>query len=123
MNETEKNETITACADATGIDASCRVPLLALFGGAALWLVLGLLLGLAASMSFHKPDMFANCPCLTYGHAQAASNDMLLYGFAIPAALGVMLWVFARLSQVPLALPIVGVAAGNIWHLGVLLGT
>src|SRR5271165_5484714 len=92
-----------------GIDASCRVPLLALFGGAALWLVLGLGLGLVAAMSFHKPDLFADCACLNYGHAQAAANDLLLYGFAMPAALGVMLWIFARLSQAPLALPIVPV--------------
>jgi cytochrome c oxidase cbb3-type subunit 1 len=105
------------------IDASCRVPLLALFGGAALWLVLGLLLGLAAAMSFHAPDMFANCACLGFGRSQAAANDLLLYGFAIPAALGVTLWIFARLSQAPLALPIVPVAAANIWHLGVFIGT
>lgn len=118
MNETEKNT-----ATANEIDASCRVPLLALFGGAALWLVLGLLLGLAAAMSFHKPDLFANCACLTYGRAQAAANDLLLYGFVIPAALGVILWIFARLGQAPLALPIVPVAAANIWHLGVLIGT
>ena len=105
------------------IDASCRVPLLALFGGAALWLVLGLGLGLAAMLSFHAPNMFADCPFLTYGRAQAAANDLLLYGFVIPAALGVMLWIFARLSQAPLALPIVPVAAANLWHVGVLLGT
>jgi cytochrome c oxidase cbb3-type subunit 1 len=115
------DETKSFCT--TGIDASCRVPLLALFGGAALWLVLGLGLGLAAAMSFHAPDMFAGCACLTYGHAQAAANDLLLYGFAIPATLGVMLWIFARLSQAPLALPIVPVVAANIWHLGVLIGT
>src|ERR1017187_4908712 len=84
---------------ANEIDASCRVPLLALFGGAACWLALGLLLGLAAAMSFHKPDLFADCPCLSFGHAQAAANDLLLYGFAMPSALGVMLWIFARLSQ------------------------
>lgn len=111
----------TDCA--TEIDASCRVPLLALFGGAALWLVIGILLGIAAAMSFHKPDMFADCPFLTYGHAQAAANDLILYGFAIPAALGVVLWIFARLSQAPLALPLVSVVAANLWHLGVLLGT
>ncbi len=105
------------------IDASCRVPLLALFGGAALWLVLGLGLGIAAMLSFHAPNMFADCPFLTYGRAQAAANDLLLYGFVIPAALGVMLWIFARLSQAPLALPIVPVAAANLWHVGVLLGT
>jgi cytochrome c oxidase cbb3-type subunit 1 len=118
MNTTE-NKTI--CSNE--IDASCRVPLLALFGGAALWLVLGLLLGVAAAMSFHKPDMFADCPALNFGHAQAAANNLLLYGFAIPAALGVMLWIFSRLSQAPLALPIVPVVAANLWHLGVFVGT
>jgi len=118
MNPTENN---SICPNV--VDASCRVPLLALFGGAALWLVLGLVLGIAAMLSFHKPDLFADCPFLTYGHASAAANDLLLYGFAIPAALGVMLWIFARLSQSPLALPIVPVVAAHLWHVGVLVGT
>ncbi len=99
------------------------MPLLALFGGAALWLVLGLALGLAAVMTFHKPDLFADCPFLTFGRAQAAANDLLLYGFAMPAALGVILWIFARLSQAPLALPLVPIVAANLWHLGVFIGT
>lgn len=117
------NPTETKNLSAPEIDASCRVPLLALFGGAALWLVVGLSLSLAAILTFHKPDMFADCPFLTYGRAQAAANDALLYGFCIPAALGVMLWVFARLSQSELALPLVPVVAANIWHVGVLIGT
>ena len=114
MNQNEKNY--------SAIDASCRLPLLALFGGAALWLVAGLVLQILAAMSFHKPDMFADCACLTYGHAQAAANDAILYGFAIPAALGVILWIFARLSESELLLPLVPFAAANIWHLGVLVG-
>jgi cytochrome c oxidase cbb3-type subunit 1 len=117
------NETDNKTDSPTAIDVSCRVSMLALFGGAALWLVLGLALGLAAAMSFHNPNMFADCPCLTYGRAQAAANDLLLYGFVIPAALGVLLWIFARLSRAPLALPIVSVVAANLWHLGVLIGT
>jgi cytochrome c oxidase cbb3-type subunit 1 len=104
------------------IDASCRVPLLALFGGAAFWLVVGLALSLAAIMTFHKPDMFADCPLLTYGRVQPAANDALLYGFCIPAGLGVMLWIFARLSQTALSLPLVPIVAANLWHLGVLIG-
>ncbi|HUB86909.1 MAG TPA: cbb3-type cytochrome c oxidase subunit I [Verrucomicrobiae bacterium] len=115
MNENEKID--------SAIDASCRVPLLALFGGAALWLVVGLALAIVASLTFHKPDMFADCPWLTYGRALAAANDLLLYGFCIPAGLGVMLWIFARLSQAELCLPLVPIAAANIWHLGVLIGT
>ncbi len=114
MNQNEK--------DYSAIDASCRLPLLALFGGAALWLMLGLMLELAASLSFHAPGMFADCPGLTYGHAQAAANDAILYGFAIPAALGVILWIFARLSESELLLPLVPMVAANIWHLGVFIG-
>ncbi len=106
----------------TALDASCRVPLLALFGGAAFWLVVGLLLSLAAIMTFHKPDMFADCPLLTYGRVQPAANDALLYGFCVPAGLGVMLWIFARLSQAELVLPLVPIVAANLWHLGVLVG-
>ena len=104
------------------IDASCRVPLLALFGGAALWLVAGLALSLVAIMTFHKPDLFADYAWLTYGRTQAAANDLLVYGFCIPAGLGVMLWIFARLSQSELCLPLVPIAAANLWHLGVLIG-
>src|ERR1700690_3772763 len=104
------------------IDASCRVPLLALFGGAALWLVVGLVLALVASIKFHAPDFLGGCPLLTYGRVQPAANDAVLYGFCIPAALGVILWSFARLRQTELVLPLVPVVAANLWHLGVLIG-
>lgn len=120
MNPTENP---TSSVSSNEIDASCRVSLLALFGGAALWLVAGLALGIVAVLTFHKPDLFADCPCLSFGRAQAAANDLLLYGFAIPAALGVLLWIFSRLSQAPLALPLVPVVAANLWHLGVFIGT
>lgn len=105
------------------IDASCRVPLLALFGGAAVWLIAGLALALIASIKFHAPEFLAGCPCLTYGRVIAASNDLLLYGFTIPAILGVTLWVFVRLSQAPLCVPLASVIAANLWHVGVLIGT
>ncbi|HUE37558.1 MAG TPA: cbb3-type cytochrome c oxidase subunit I [Candidatus Acidoferrum sp.] len=114
MNQTEK--------DYSAVDASCRVPLLALFGGAALWLVVGLALEIVASLTFHMPDLFACCQYLTYGRVLPAANDLIVYGFAIPAALGVILWIFARLSEAELVLPLVPIAAANIWHLGVFIG-
>jgi cytochrome c oxidase cbb3-type subunit 1 len=117
MNVNETNDLSTA-----RIDTSCRAPLMALFGGAALWLMAGLVLALIASIKFHASGFLADCPFLTYGRLQPAANDAILYGFAIPAALGVMLWIFARLSQVELVLPLVPLVAANIWHLGVLIG-
>jgi cytochrome c oxidase cbb3-type subunit 1 len=107
---------------ASPIEASCRVPLLVLLSGAALWLVVGSVLAMMASIKFHAPDFLADSACLTYGRVQPAANNALLYGFCIPSALGVTLWIFARLSQTPLCLPFVPVAAAFFWHLGVLVG-
>jgi len=106
----------------SAIDASCRVPLLVLFGVAAIWLIIGLALEIIASLVFHNPDWLANCPFLTYGRVLPAANDAILYGFVMPAALGVMLWIFARLSESELLLPLVPIVAGNIWAVGVLVG-
>jgi cytochrome c oxidase cbb3-type subunit 1 len=114
MNQNDKNY--------SAVDASCRVPLLAMFGVAVVWLIVGLALALIASLTFHKPDLFACCQYLTYGRVLPAANDAILYGFAIPAALGVVLWIFTRLSETELLLPILPVAAANIWFLGVLIG-
>jgi cytochrome c oxidase cbb3-type subunit 1 len=104
------------------IDASLRVPLLALFGGAAFWLVVSSVLAMIASIKFHAPDFVAHCPWLTYGRVQPAADDALLYGFCIPAGLGVALWLFAQLGQAPLRGAIVPAVAAKLWHLGVLVG-
>jgi cytochrome c oxidase cbb3-type subunit 1 len=116
------NETIQTNPASQEIDASCRVPLLVLFGGAAAWLVIGSLLALVASLTFHMPEKFGDCAWLTYGHLQPAADDALLYGFCIPAGLGVALWIFARLGQSPLRGAFVPVVAAHLWHLGVLVG-
>jgi cytochrome c oxidase cbb3-type subunit 1 len=120
VKATENLSSRTVCTDV--VDASCRLPLIALFGVAAVWLIVGLALALIASLTFHNPEMFDRCSFLTYGHVAAAANDALVYGFAIPAAFGVMLWIFARLSQVELVLPLVPFVAANLWFLGVLAG-
>jgi cytochrome c oxidase cbb3-type subunit 1 len=104
------------------IDASLRVPLLALLGGAAFWLVASSVLAMIASIKFHAPDFLANCPWLTYGRVQPAADDALLYGFCIPAGLGVALWLFAQLGLAPLRGAMVPIVAAKLWHLGVLVG-
>ena len=116
------NETSQTNLDAGKIDRSCCIPLLALVGGAALWLVIGTILSLLASIKFHAPNFLADCPWLTYGRLQPAADDALLYGFCLPAGLGVVLWLLARLSQNILSGAIVTIIAANLWHLGVLVG-
>lgn len=117
MNETPQSDLTDR-----EIDRSCAVPLLALFGGAALWLVLGSVLSLMASIKFHAPDFLADCAWLTYGRLQPMADNALLYGFCLPAGLGVVLWLLARLGQIPLRGVVVPIFAANLWHLGVLVG-
>lgn len=114
--------TATPSTSPSPLDASCRLPLFALFGGAAVWLVLSSVLGLIASIKFHSPDFLSACACLTYGRIHPASANALVYGFAIPAGLGVALWLLVRLGRAPLAQPWLVLVGAKLWHLGVLVG-
>jgi len=106
----------------TQVDSSCRLPLFMLFGGAAVWLVLSCGFGLAASMTFHQPALFADCAVGTYGRVYPAWSHLFVYGFAIPSGLGVGLWLLARLGRVELAKPFLIAVGAKLWHLGVLVG-
>lgn len=106
----------------SAIDASCRLPLLALFSGAALWLLVAAVAAVLASMSFHKPDLFADKMGLSYGRILPFAKTALLYGFCLPAAFGLALWLAARLGRTTLAGSLVATFAAKIWHLGVFIG-
>lgn len=103
-------------------DLSCRIPVLALFSGGAIWLCVSSILGLMASIKFHQPAFLADCAWLTYGRVFPASTAALLYGFCIPAGLAVALWLFVRLGRVQLAHGPVISAGALFWNLGVLCG-
>lgn len=115
---------MTACSSTSPgrIDASCRVPLFVLFGGAAFWLALSSIFGLMASLTFHQPAMFGDSTVFTYGRAFPAWSNLLVYGFCIPAGLGVGLWLLARLGRVELAKPWLITIGAKLWHVGVLVG-
>ena len=104
------------------IDASCRVPLLVLFLSAALWLVIGWVFALIASIKFHAPTFLADIPWLTYGRIHPASRDSVVYGFCLPAGLGIALWLFARLGRTTLAQRWLATLGAAIWNLGVTIG-
>jgi cytochrome c oxidase cbb3-type subunit 1 len=114
--------TATSPTSPSKIDSSCRLPLFTLFGGAAVWLALSSVFGIIASLTFHKPAMFADCAMFSYGRAYPAWSHLLVYGFAIPSGLGVGLWLLARLGRVELAKPFLIAIGAKLWHVGVLVG-
>jgi len=104
------------------VDASCRLPLLVIFGSSAAWLVISAILSFIASLKFHSSALLADCPFFTYGHVQAGAFNTLLYGFIVQAAIGVMLWLIARLGKTTLVQGGFAAIGAIFWNLGVTLG-
>jgi cytochrome c oxidase cbb3-type subunit 1 len=110
-------------ADATdAIDASCRVPLFVLVLSGALWLVIGSMFALVASIKFHAPQFLADSPFLTYGRVYPAATNSFLYGFCLQVGLAVGLWLIARLGGALLAQPWLITVGAMLWNLGVTVG-
>jgi len=106
----------------TELEASGAVPLLCLFAGAAVWLLLGSLLALLCSLKLHAPGLLASGPMFTYGRVHAAADTALLYGFGVPAALGVGLWLLCRLGRTRLAGAAVAAVGAVGWNAAVAAG-
>ena len=104
------------------IDVSCRLPLVALFLSAAVWLLIASAFGLIASIKFHAPGFLADSAWLTYGRVRPAGVNSMLYGFCLQAGLGVALWMLARLGRTTLAAPWLVVVGALCWNLGVAAG-
>ena len=105
------------------IDRSLRFPILLFFRAALLWLILGSLLGLIAAFKLVVPSFLDGPSFLTYGRLYPAALDLLLYGWATPASIGVSLWLVARLCGRPLCCTKILTSAALLWNIGVFLGS
>jgi cytochrome c oxidase cbb3-type subunit I len=101
---------------------SCQGPVLLLLVCSAGWLVIASLFAVLASLKFHAPGMLAHSAWLTYGRVQPASLNLFLYGFALPAAWAIAIWMLVRLGRAPLRLPPLVIAGTILWNLGVAIG-
>jgi cytochrome c oxidase cbb3-type subunit 1 len=104
------------------IDASTRVPVLMFYTSAIIWLLLGTLLAGFVSFKLHSPDIFSGISYLTWGRVRPAHMNVMIYGWASMAGMGTAIWLMARLCRTTLRHPLLLVAGGGFWNLGVLLG-
>jgi cytochrome c oxidase cbb3-type subunit 1 len=115
------NDNAAPAVPSAEIDASCR-PVLLLFISAAMWLLAGSVLAMVATLKFHAPNLLTDCPFFTYGRVHPAHLNALLYGFALQAGLGVMLWIIAHLGRTRLTMTPAVLAGALMLNLGVFLG-
>ncbi len=86
-------------AERAEIDASLRGPGLHFFLSAMVWLTLGALLALAASLKLHDPEFLSQNAWLTFGRVRPAHLNSMIYGWATMGSIGVSLWLMARLCR------------------------
>lgn len=122
MSEVMQEASAQDVQERAAIDRSVRYPVLFFFTAAAGWLFLATLLGFASSVKLIAPELWDACPWLSYGQLFPAHMDALIYGWAMQAGFGVMIWLMARLCRVEVTNGVTLVAAGNVWNVAVLIG-
>jgi len=118
--------------DLAAVDASVRVPVMACFLTAVHWMVVGTFLLVYASSLTHPQDTFPilgwfvdlsnNFSMFTYGRVWPAAIDVLVYGWASTAGLGLAAWLLARMSREPIRAPGLLMTGVVFWNLGIAIG-
>lgn len=104
------------------IDASTRGPVLFFLGNAVLWLLAATVFGFITSLQLHNPNLFADIPWLTYGRLWPAYTNILSYGWASLAGMGVAIWLMARLCRVKIRFGVVLIGGAILWQIGLTFG-
>jgi cytochrome c oxidase cbb3-type subunit 1 len=120
-DQSSQPDTLTSTERAT-IDASVAAPVVLFFGTAIFWLLFGSAFELISAIKLVWPNFLDGCGLLTYGRTSIVSVNALAYGWATPAAIGIGLWLTARLCRVKLASHKGLMAAGIIWNIGTFVG-
>lgn len=109
-------------AERIGIDPSSRRPVLILLASAVVWLVLGSVFGLMASLKFHWPDWLVEQAPFTFGRLRTLHLNLVVYGWLSMGGLGVAMWVAPRIFHAPLRTPYLPVIGALLWNIGVAAG-
>lgn len=109
-------------AERAQIDSSTSGAVLLFFGSSAFWLVFASLFDVIGAIQLAFPGFLDGISFLTYGRAVQTATTVMAYGFATPAAIGIAVWLTARLCKVPLSHHRMLVSAGIVWNLGILVG-
>ena len=105
-----------------GIDQVSQRPVVVLLTGAIVWLVLGSVFGLLASLKLHWPDLLSDSAALTFGRVRTAHLNMVIYGWLSLAGIAIAMWVSPRIFHTPLHFPKLPVVGAVLWNAAVAIG-
>ncbi|KUY81192.1 cbb3-type cytochrome c oxidase subunit I [Burkholderia sp. RF4-BP95] len=103
-------------------DASSRGPTFIFLCSSVFWLLLGSVAGLVASQKLTSPDFLTQSAWLTFGRIRTAHLNMVVYGWASMAGIGISLWMLPRLLKTQLAGERYAIAGAWLWNAGLAAG-
>jgi cytochrome c oxidase cbb3-type subunit 1 len=113
---------IEALASRAEADRSSATVTFVFFSSAVLWLIVGSLAGLTASIKLHSPDWLAQYDWLTFGRIRTVHLNAVAYGWAATAGLGLSIWLLPRLLKTPLVGGRIAVFGVMVWNAGLVSG-
>ena len=122
--ETTETTSLEDSLRRAAIDRSVKGPVLFLFTNAALWLLAATVLGLVSSVKLYAPDFLDSdwTWFLNYARVQPAHMNALIYGWAMQAGMGTMIWLMARRTGQLLKGASTVIVATVFWNIAVTLG-
>ena len=99
QTEPEDPETLE---DRLEADRSTAAPVFMFITFSCLWLVLGSIAGLTASLKLHLPDWLVSEGWMTFGRIRTVHLTAVLYGWISNASLGIIIWLLPRLMRTQL---------------------
>jgi cytochrome c oxidase cbb3-type subunit 1 len=101
------------------LDRSSRDAAFAFLVSSVFWLLLGTIAGLIASEKLTSPDFLAGAAWLTFGRVRTAHLNIVVYGWASMAGLGISLWMLPRLLKTHLLGARYAVWGAAMWNAAV----
>lgn len=89
---------------------------------AALWLIVGVLMGLTLALQFVFPDLFRGIPWLVFGRLRQAHTNTVMFAWLSGAMMGVWLYVVPRLAGRQLWSERLGNVCVILWNLALAVG-
>lgn len=104
------------------LDQVSRRPVLILLSSAIIWLVVGSIFGLLASLKMHWPDLLTGEAALTFGRVRTIHLNMVIYGWLSLAGIGVATWIAPRIYHTSLRNPTLPLVGAIFWNGALLAG-
>ncbi|MEW6512046.1 MAG: cbb3-type cytochrome c oxidase subunit I [Bacteroidota bacterium] len=105
------------------IDASSASPTVLFLASGIFWLLVGSLMGAAASLKFNLPDWLGGYGPLTFGRLRPIHLNTVTYGWISLAGSGMIVWLTGRLCRVEIRWPGLLYASAILWNIGLFLGS